>query len=126
MSIHRLVAETFIPNPNNYSDVDHINGNTQDNRVENLRWCTHQQNIHYSYKTLNQVRNYKIVDFQLNGKHIYYFKSISLACRYAQKLGYSYSSLQKYRKTSNVCLTEQDVTTIENGEKIIQSLTEVE
>ena len=41
---HRLVAEKYLPNPNNYSQVDHINRVRHDNRVENLRWVTRQQN----------------------------------------------------------------------------------
>ena len=43
--IHRLVAEAFIDNPKNLTDVDHINGNRSDNRLENLRWLSHKDNM---------------------------------------------------------------------------------
>lgn len=42
-SVHRLVAETFIPNPENKPTVDHINRNRSDNRVCNLRWATYKE-----------------------------------------------------------------------------------
>tara|TARA_R110000803_G_C11791357_1_gene298088 strand:- start:63 stop:536 length:474 start_codon:yes stop_codon:yes gene_type:complete len=43
--INRLLAIAFIPNPENKSDVDHINDIRDDNRLENLQWLTHQENI---------------------------------------------------------------------------------
>jgi hypothetical protein len=43
--VHRLVAEAFIPNPNGYTDVDHIDGNKLNNNVENLQWLSRGDNI---------------------------------------------------------------------------------
>lgn len=50
VAVHILVAKHFIPNPNNYSEVNHKDCNRKNNKVDNLEWCTHQQNIEYSKK----------------------------------------------------------------------------
>ena len=49
--VHRMVAETWIDNPNHYKEVNHIDGDKDNNRVENLEWATRGQNIRHSYRT---------------------------------------------------------------------------
>lgn len=48
-NIHRLVAETWLPNPNNLPCVNHKNGDKRDNRVSNLEWCTFQHNNQHAF-----------------------------------------------------------------------------
>ena len=50
-SIHRLVAKAFIPNPNNMVEVNHKDGNPENNNADNLEWCTHKENIEHGWRT---------------------------------------------------------------------------
>lgn len=58
---HRLVAMAFLPNPNNYPDVNHRDFNRKNNNIENLEWCTEEYNTHYTrdYNLLSNSKSYK-------------------------------------------------------------------
>lgn len=55
--VHRLVALAFIDNPNEYKEVNHIDCNPLNNRVDNLEWCTHRQNEAWKYAGPNAEKN---------------------------------------------------------------------
>ncbi len=75
--VHRLVAITYIPNPNNYEIVDHINTNKTDNRLENLQWLTQKENINRNEKKTSHER--KVCQFSLKYEFIKSHESITNA-----------------------------------------------
>ena len=56
-TLHRIVAESFIPNTNNYSQVNHIDGDKQNNVVTNLEWCDQRQNYDHGMKYFLYSKN---------------------------------------------------------------------
>lgn len=78
--VHRLVAEAFIPNPNNYPEVNHIDENKHNNCVINLEWCTREQNIEHSINT-GTFKVRKVCQCDMKGNLINIFDSASEAER---------------------------------------------
>lgn len=99
-SIHRLVAEAFIPNHNDYLEINHKDENKTNNHVENLEWCTSKYNMNYGTRNEKAARkNYKkvrainvetgeVLTFNsAKGAHSKGYPSASQACRGVFKSG---------------------------------------
>lgn len=79
--IHRLVASAFIPNPNDYPQIDHIDGNHTNNAVDNLRWCTQVQNINNPITKFRSKKIRKIASYSLSGMKIKEYRSLTEAAK---------------------------------------------
>ena len=89
--VHRLVACAFIPNDMNYPQVNHLNGDKQDNRVENLEWCDNSMNQLHAWKNGLQKPHYcgggadkkkRVALLDSNGEIEKIFESILSASKY--------------------------------------------
>lgn len=88
---HRLVAELFLENPNNLSEVNHIDGDKSNNMVENLEWSSRTHNEHECRRLgLKEYRPYQVI--YINGS----IEQYEFAPQLAEKLGVSKRTILNY------------------------------
>lgn len=79
--IHRLVAEHFIPNPEDKAIVNHKDGNKLNNHIDNLEWMSHSENTMHSFYELKDPRMTPVEQYSLDGELIDTYRSRSEAVR---------------------------------------------
>lgn len=93
--IHRLVAEYFIPNPNNKPYINHKDGNSRNNNVDNLEWCTPLENVIHASKVIGTMQQYK----KANEKRK---KAVNMIDRFTGGLVATFSSIREAARTMGI------------------------
>ena len=88
--VHRLVAETFVPNPHHYPQVNHKDEDRFNNRATNLEWCTQQYNLDYGTRVerIAKKRSRKVGQFTLDNKLVKVWNSTHEAGRHGYDQGH--------------------------------------
>lgn len=101
--VHKLVALAFIPNPHNYLEINHIDGNKANNNVNNLEWCNHLQNMQHAMKNqlvpaMKGISNGRAILTDSQVIEIYKLKGILTGVKIAKKYNISTSTVSSILK----------------------------
>ena len=131
LRVHRVIATCFIPNPNNYPEVNHIDCDRTNNRLDNIEWCTPQYNNAYREK-YGKACNRPVIAINQETCEVFLFKSQMEAAR---QLGVYQGNISKvvngyYNKTGGCWLCNADETAVEKtrakfGDKIAEQVEEL-
>lgn len=93
-SLHRIVAQAFLPNPNNLSEVNHIDEDKTNNKVDNLEWCDRKYNNNYGTRTERAIKSksISILQFSKEGNFIQKWDS---AKDVERELGFNQGNINK-------------------------------
>lgn len=124
--VHRIIAETFLEKIKDKNTINHIDGDKNNNCVDNLEWCTYSENNKHSYKELNR----RIVNcggsktpvymIDTETKELFYYVSIAEA---SKKINLSHTQINRYIHNNKkwkgrfILLTDKDKG-VENNEKV--------
>lgn len=117
--VHRLIAQTFIPNPDKLPEVNHKNCVRTDNRIKNLEWVTHEENVEYREKhgkSSAEVSGRPVYAVSLKTLEVQWFKTQSEAGRELGVNGSNVNNVLKghYKQAGGFWFTYSDNNTVEN------------
>ena len=112
--VHRLVAEAFLPNPNNYTDVNHKDYNKENNCVSNLEWCNRSDNLKHSYNYSNRDKNRERMKELATLNREKMKKSVS-QYSLAGELIATYSSIREAADATGIAM--QNISAVARGER---------
>lgn len=101
-ALHRLVAELFILNPNDYKYINHKDGNKLNNSSSNLEWCSAKHNMQHAFSNNLVKTAKKVIQYDLFGNELNKYDSILKACYATQTPAANISACcNKKRKQAN-------------------------
>ena len=110
--VHRIVAEHFVPNPNNLDEVNHKDGNKANNLPSNLEWVTRGENIKHAYdnnlRSATGINNARCATDEQTVREICSYLSGGLSASEVRDLGYKYSLVRKIKSRENWSHISQD------------------